>query len=510
MTAGVTPSEKYLYQLASKAFLSLWSYPNLYTDEGRINDKGSGKELCDLVIIFDDHDKGSGKELCDLVIIFGDHVLLFSDKHCEYSSDNTTAIAWPRWYRKAILKSARQLVGAESWIRRFPNRIFLDNNCRQKLPHSLPPENSIKFHKFVVTRGSYSECREYFGGKGTGSLMINTAIVGDKHENEPFSVGFILPSREYIHVLSELSLEILLKEFDTIKEFIGYIEKKELLIAKEGRTVLATGEEQLVAEYMRHLNSENEHCFGEIPEDIEGVFFDEGSWEEFIQSDEYKSKKEADKQSYIWDELIEHFIEMHNKTGIYGDQITLQDIEPALRILAMEPRIRRRMLAPKLIEVLQKDTKPGNRFARLGMSNSDPDVAYVFLSFPRPDYVKTYEEYREYRAAILAAYCRVAKLRATEAKFIVGIASEPIGSKGFSGHLVYLKVDEENWGAEEESEARTLQKEGGLFLDENVNQYNTTDNEYPVATYSGDDSNRSNLNRAQRRAIASKKRKKKR
>ena len=495
MTAGVTPSEKYLYQLASKSFLSLWSYPNLYTDEGRKNDKGSGKELC------------------DLVIIFGDHVLLFSDKHCEYSNDNTTAIAWPRWYRKAILKSARQLVGAESWIKRFPNHIFLDNNCRQKLPHSLPPENTIKFHKFAVTRGSYSECIEYFGGKGTGSLIINTAIVGDEHENEPFSVGFILPSREYIHVLSELSLEILLKEFDTITDFIGYIEKKELLIAKEGRTVLATGEEQLVAEYMRHLNSENEHCFGEIPEDIEGVFFDEGSWEEFIQSDEYKSKKEADKQSYIWDRLIEHFIETHNKTGIYGDQITLQDIELALRILAMEPRIRRRMLAPQLIEVLQKDTKPGSSFAQLDMSNSDPDVAYVFLSLPRPDYVKTYEEYREYRkyrVAILADYCRVAKLRAVEAKVIVGIAKEPHSSKGASEDLVYLKVDEENWGAEEESEARTLQKEGGLFLDENVNQYNTTDNEYPVATYSGDDSNRSNLNRAQRRAIASKKRKRKR
>ncbi len=30
---GVTPSERYLAQLARHSFLSLWSYTNLFTDE---------------------------------------------------------------------------------------------------------------------------------------------------------------------------------------------------------------------------------------------------------------------------------------------------------------------------------------------------------------------------------------------------------------------------------------------------------------------------------------------
>jgi hypothetical protein len=30
--AGLTPSEKYLASLADKAFLKLWSYPNLFID----------------------------------------------------------------------------------------------------------------------------------------------------------------------------------------------------------------------------------------------------------------------------------------------------------------------------------------------------------------------------------------------------------------------------------------------------------------------------------------------
>ena len=51
-SAGMTDAERYLTQLACKAFLSLWSYPNLFTDEGRSKGKGDGKELCDLLVVF--------------------------------------------------------------------------------------------------------------------------------------------------------------------------------------------------------------------------------------------------------------------------------------------------------------------------------------------------------------------------------------------------------------------------------------------------------------------------
>jgi len=62
---GMTDSERALTRLARKAYLSLWSHPNVYSDEGR----GTGS--------------GDGKELVDLLVVFGDNVLLFSDKHCE-------------------------------------------------------------------------------------------------------------------------------------------------------------------------------------------------------------------------------------------------------------------------------------------------------------------------------------------------------------------------------------------------------------------------------------------
>ena len=83
---GTTLSERYLARLAKRSFLSLWSYANVYTDEGR---RGG---------------KGDGKELCDLLVVFGDDVLIFSDKHCDFPNTGQTALAWARWYRRAVQK----------------------------------------------------------------------------------------------------------------------------------------------------------------------------------------------------------------------------------------------------------------------------------------------------------------------------------------------------------------------------------------------------------------------
>lgn len=72
---GTTESERVLTRLAKKAFLSLWSYANVFTDEGR------------------SHGKGDGKELCDLLVVFGNDVLLFSDKDCEYHASTDVKVA---------------------------------------------------------------------------------------------------------------------------------------------------------------------------------------------------------------------------------------------------------------------------------------------------------------------------------------------------------------------------------------------------------------------------------
>ncbi len=45
-TEGITPAERYLKQLCDHTFLSLWSYPGVYRDQG-VSTQGIGKEICD-------------------------------------------------------------------------------------------------------------------------------------------------------------------------------------------------------------------------------------------------------------------------------------------------------------------------------------------------------------------------------------------------------------------------------------------------------------------------------
>ena len=41
-STGTTPSEQYLAHLCQQTFLSLWSYPNIFRDQGQHRGKGDG------------------------------------------------------------------------------------------------------------------------------------------------------------------------------------------------------------------------------------------------------------------------------------------------------------------------------------------------------------------------------------------------------------------------------------------------------------------------------------
>lgn len=115
-----TESERYLTSLGQRAFLSLWCYANVHTDEGKTSATGDGKELC------------------DLLVVFGNHILIFSDKACEFPTHPDLKVAWGRWYKRAVDKSVGQLIGAEKFLREHPDRLFLDKQCNVPFPQSCP------------------------------------------------------------------------------------------------------------------------------------------------------------------------------------------------------------------------------------------------------------------------------------------------------------------------------------------------------------------------------------
>lgn len=494
---GVTPSERYLGSLARRSFLSIWSYSNLFIDRGRRGGKGSGKELCDLVVVFDNN------------------ILLFSDKHCAFPENEDIEVAWRRWYRRAIEGSVRQLFGAEAWIRRFPDRIFLDKCCTRRFPFPIPDASSARFYRLAVTRGAYPKCKEFFGRASSGSLMINTGVRGAEHLDRPFQIGDVSPGRGFIHVLDELTLNVLMKELDTISDFVGYLERKEAFLLQSDHLVVAPGEEELVAIYLKGINKKSEHVFPAIPEDRRNVLIEEGGWEGLVRCREYQNKKKADQISYFWDSLIEGFVthgRNHAGASLADSPDAVADFEPALRVMAAESRLRRRHFATQLLEVLNTDVKPGQRLTRLGSVEEFPDTAYLFLVMPQPTFMSDYDAYFRVRTQFLLACCKVAMLYRPNARRIVGIATEPRAPDGRSSVLILLVAGDRGWTQEQLAEARQLQTTHHILANETTTSVSIKEREYPdvgiVRTAKpprGQHRPIRNLNRAQRRAQERKK-----
>lgn len=453
--SGATPSERYLQLLGRHSFLSLWSHGNPYTPEGM---RGG---------------KGVGKELCDLLVIFGNDIVIFSDKYINFNQDIDLGVAWPRWYKKAVAKSAQQVFGAEAWIRQFPRQVYSDPKCQIALPVSIPPASEIRVHRVCLALGAYDACREHFGGSSIGSLMIHSGLNGINEHTEPFIVGNVFPEKGFVHVFDEFSLNAVLRELDTANDLITYLQDREEFLSQDKPVVLAAGEEQLLAIYLTNLNPEGNHGFVLPIEDDEiphGVYLDESFWDSMISNPQYKLKKEADRVSYLWDKLIEHFIS-------YGEdeEGLSENLEMAYRFMASEPRIRRRQLGHALHDFMM--TAPGgNRAIRLVYSSDFSEKAYVFLILPVLE-GQSYESYRQLRREMLWAYCNVVKLRCEEANFVIGIAMDSRDSDGGSEDFIALDVSE--WGEPELDEARTLQKDAKIFLDENVRIREGRTSEYP-------------------------------
>jgi len=359
---GINSSEKYLQNLCERSFLKLWSYPGIYRKK------------------IDSESKIIGKEVCDLLVVFENHIIIFSDKNISFPNTGDIDLDWSRWVRKAVLESGKQVYGAERWIRNYPNNLFLDQQCRRIFPLDFPDMSIVKFHRIVVAHGSSERCKSYLGG--SGSLMINSNIIGTDHllkiseGGQPFTVGQIDPQRGFIHILDDTTLNILLTTLDTVYEFISYLDKKESLIRSK-IAIFATGEENLLAYYFSNLNDRGEHDFI-IDSNVDAIGIDEGFWTEFSTSAARQSQIEANKISYAWDSLIETFSnQLFAISSIEKNNDEIKNLEKVLRFFARESRTERRLLAKLLGEMLDYRFSK-LRFVRVIIPKNQNDPYFFF------------------------------------------------------------------------------------------------------------------------------------
>lgn len=455
---GVTRAECYLGQLCDRTFLSLWSYPCVYGEHG--------------------------KELCDLLVVFRDHIIIFSDKDCAFPDTGNLTNDWNRWYKRAIKKAADQIWGAERWIREHPDQLFLDPTCNELFPIELPNPASAVFHRIVVAHAGAERCRKEMNG-GSGSLMIVSDVAGDMHyagernRGTPFWVGQVDPSKGFVHVLDDTSLDIVMGTLDTVSDFVAYLEKKEHFLSTTA--VFATGEEDLLAFYLKRIGDDQEHDFI-LDRDYSAVCITEGEWEAFQRNPQRLAQIAANEISYSWDELIEKFSHhMLEDTQYFRGHGGIKNGEQIMRFLAGECRTKRRLLM-QLFYGLLKRTRPDElRTARISRPDSPADPYYVFLLLRKPDHA-TYEEYREVRCKLLEAYCMALKVMCPEALDIVGIATEPGFDELRSEDAIYL--DAHDWTPELEQEAVRTRDEFSLLKE--VRSFSGKVSEYPEVAAESD------------------------
>ncbi len=271
--------------------------------------------------------------------------------------------------------------------------------------------------------------------------MVSGAIRGDAHldtEAEdflPFAVGDVEPSGSFIHVFDDAALAVVMREMDTIADFVDYLLAREDAI--RGRRVgVAASESELVAAYLLSMTDDGRHhipsstAFGGGP--FDALHFPTGGYQDLKNHPQYQAKRQADRDAKAWDDLIRmfsHHILAGTSVTVAGYAPEAGVAERALRAMAMENRMSRRALGYAFKDALRKaERSDQDRYARVVMpfeGCADPECGYIILILAyRAPWItaKGYDYYRDGRVGFLKAYCQVALYQNRHLKRMVGIA----------------------------------------------------------------------------------------
>jgi hypothetical protein len=392
-STGVTRTERLLADLCERSFLKLWSYPNPFKD---------------------DRD-----ELCDLLAVFEDHVFIFFDRENRQldAIDKDPLVNWERWKRKVIDAQIRTAHGAERYIR-SGRGVFLDKASTVPFPLNVDPDRMI-VHKIIVAHGADEACKNFSDSNVYGSLAV-AYDEKDRSINFPFMVN--LDRANPVHIFDSHNLPILFDELDTFYDLTAYLDAKVEAIRKF-KFLMYCGEEDLLAHYFLNFDEQTDrHFIGTREEGIGGVWIGEGEWKDFIEKDAYKNKKQADRVSYFWDEVIQKTCQNALDGTLLGNADLFQG-QSAIREMAKEPRFSRRALSEHMIAAIQNFPETPQPIVRnlSFMPSFFEGKAYVFLQFKMSEIGDYENDYRPKRRALLEVACGAAKNKFPHLKKVIGI-----------------------------------------------------------------------------------------
>lgn len=294
-----------LASLCEQSFFDLWTYPNLF--------------------------KKPARELVDLMVVFRNDVLLFSDKSCAYPETGDPKLDWQRWYSRAIAKSAHQVHQAERWLRSYPGCVFLDAKATQKLPLDLPAADVLNIHRICVTTGAADHCRRV---TGQPMLGLNFTITGNV---APLSVGTVPEAKGFLHVFDADALALVMRELDTISDFVAYLNAKADIVGL-GLLKGAPTEADVLAYYLHNGRT--------FPNEGREFVLQPNLWRQVEAQAPFRDGRLLNQRHRLWDRLIERVTRLYLTGELQiGNETTMSDHERLVRVMASENRFYRRILS---------------------------------------------------------------------------------------------------------------------------------------------------------------------
>jgi hypothetical protein len=231
--------ERLVQDLAEKTFLADWCYSN--------------PKLPD------------GKELCDLLVVFDTTAIIWQIKNLDVDKDGL-------FHDADLEKNLRQLSGARRQLFDLRTKVELTNPRRGK--EVLDTTNIKDVHLISV-------------------------ILDPPEGVAPHPALFLERIKTHTaHVFHSNFTELVLKELDTVRDFCEFLTALES-IAAETKIVLAGGEEELLAHYLT-----NDRSFRFLNREKVNLVH-EGAWHHLQNDQNYVHRKHEDEVSYFWDHLID-------------------------------------------------------------------------------------------------------------------------------------------------------------------------------------------------------------
>lgn len=224
-----------------------------------------------------------GKELCDLLIVFDRVVIICQIKNLKLGSDG-------HYSRNEVDKNIRQLSGARRQMFDLKRPISLSN-----------PRRGV----------------EVFDPSTIQEVYLISVLAGEGEA--------IFPAVEAIkdktaHVFTSSFVETALTELDTVADFVQYLKAKEALLQKLNTLLILGGEEELLAHYLMQGRT-----FDDLANATDAVL-EEGCWAGLQDRHEYKAKKGADKISYGWDNMIDR---VHERGSLEYERLAREIARPS-------------------------------------------------------------------------------------------------------------------------------------------------------------------------------------